>query len=101
MPDAVVMLVGTHCDQCKDLDEMMEKKNDIDEKVKAMLANRRMVLNHRKQNLEESTNPCLYMDQMDELECLLDYSLKVLIWIYTYIIVIVIFIYYVIIAFGF
>ncbi|XP_047435872.1 malignant fibrous histiocytoma-amplified sequence 1 homolog isoform X2 [Mugil cephalus] len=78
VPDAVVMLVGTHCDQCRDLDEVMEKKSDIEGKVKTMLANRRMVLNHRRANLEESTNPSLYMDQMDELECLLDYSLKVL-----------------------
>jgi len=55
----------------------MEKKKDIEEKVKTMLENRRMVLIQQKKNLEESKNPALYMDQLDELDCLLDYNLKV------------------------
>ncbi|XP_030582237.1 malignant fibrous histiocytoma-amplified sequence 1 [Archocentrus centrarchus] len=78
VPDAVVMLVGTHCDQCRDLDEVMEKKKDIEEKVNTMLANRKIVLKYQKKNLEENADPCLYMDQVDELDCLLDYNLKVL-----------------------
>ncbi|KAM4593563.1 malignant fibrous histiocytoma-amplified sequence 1 isoform 3-T3 [Odontesthes bonariensis] len=78
VPDSLVLLVGTHCDQCRDLDEVMEKKKDIEEKVKTMLENRRMVLIQQKRNLEESKNPSLFMDQMDELDCLLDNNLKVL-----------------------
>ncbi|XP_039460589.1 malignant fibrous histiocytoma-amplified sequence 1 homolog isoform X3 [Oreochromis aureus] len=78
VPDAVVMLVGTHCDQCRDLEEVMEKKKDIDEKVNIMLANRKMVLKYQKKNLEENTDTFLYMDQVDEIDSLLDYNLKVL-----------------------
>ncbi|XP_061565123.1 malignant fibrous histiocytoma-amplified sequence 1 homolog isoform X2 [Cololabis saira] len=78
VPDAAVMLVGTHCDQCRDQDEVMEKKKDIDQKVNSMLENRRMVLEQQKKNLEENKDPSLYMDQVDELDCLLDYNLKVL-----------------------
>lgn len=79
MPDSVVLLVGTHCDQCRDQEEVMEKKSDIDEKVKAMLANRRMVLQHQKKNLEENKDVFMFVDQLDELDCLLEYNLKVLI----------------------
>lgn len=78
MPNAVVMLVGTHCDQCRDLEEVMEKKKDIDEKVNIMLVNRKMVLKYQKKNLEENTDPFLYMDQVDEIDSLLDYNLKVM-----------------------
>ncbi|XP_041839153.1 malignant fibrous histiocytoma-amplified sequence 1 isoform X2 [Melanotaenia boesemani] len=78
VPDALVMLVGTHCDQCRDLDEVMAKKTYIEEKVKSMLEYRRMVLKQQKKNLEDNKDSSLYMDQMDELDCLLDYSLKVL-----------------------
>ncbi|CAJ1049606.1 malignant fibrous histiocytoma-amplified sequence 1 homolog [Xyrichtys novacula] len=78
VPDSVVLLVGTHCDQCKDQKEVMEKKDDIEEKVKTMLANRRAVLQQQKRNLEEDLNPSLFADQLDELDCLLEYNLKVL-----------------------
>ncbi|XP_056232533.1 malignant fibrous histiocytoma-amplified sequence 1 homolog [Seriola aureovittata] len=78
VPDSVVLLVGTHCDQCRDQEEVMEKKTDIEEKVKTMLENRRMVLKHQKKNLEENTDPSLFADQVDELDCLLEYNLKVL-----------------------
>ncbi|XP_071345529.1 malignant fibrous histiocytoma-amplified sequence 1 homolog isoform X2 [Trachinotus anak] len=78
VPDSVVLLVGTHCDQCRDQEEVMEKKTDIEEKVKTMLANRTMVLKHQKRNLEENTDPSLFTDQVDDLDCLLEYNLKVL-----------------------
>ncbi|XP_042270339.1 malignant fibrous histiocytoma-amplified sequence 1 homolog [Thunnus maccoyii] len=78
VPDSVVLLVGTHCDQCRDQEEVMEKKKDIEEKVKNMLANRRIVLKYQKKNLEENTDSSLFADQMDELDCLLGYNLKVL-----------------------
>ncbi|XP_051235438.1 malignant fibrous histiocytoma-amplified sequence 1 homolog [Dicentrarchus labrax] len=78
VPDSVVLLVGTHCDQCRDQEEVMEKKKDIEEKVKTMLANRRMVLKQQKKNLEENTDLSLFTDQLDELDCLLEYNLKVL-----------------------
>ncbi|TKS69512.1 Malignant fibrous histiocytoma-amplified sequence 1 -like protein [Collichthys lucidus] len=78
VPNSVVLLVGTHCDQCIDQEEVMEKKKDIEEKVKAMLAHRRMVLKQQRNNLEENMDPSLFMDQVDELDCLLEYNLKVL-----------------------
>ncbi|KAM7015168.1 malignant fibrous histiocytoma-amplified sequence 1 [Tautogolabrus adspersus] len=78
VPDSVVLLVGTHCDQCTDQEEVMEKKTDIEEKVKTMLANRRTVLKQQKRNLEENANPSLFTDQLEELDCLLEYNLKVL-----------------------
>ncbi|XP_070817242.1 malignant fibrous histiocytoma-amplified sequence 1 homolog [Chaetodon trifascialis] len=78
VPDSVVLLVGTHCDQCRDQEEVMEKKRDIEEKVKTMLANRRMILQHQKKNLEENKDLFLFTDQLDELDSLLEYNLKVL-----------------------
>lgn len=77
VPDSVVLLVGTHCDQCRDQEEVMEKKKDIEEKVRIMLANRKMVLKHQKKNLEENMDASLFTDQLDELDCLLEYNLKV------------------------
>lgn len=79
VPNSVVLLVGTHCDQCIDQEEVMEKKKDIEEKVKAMLAHRRMVLKQQRHNLEENMDLSLFIDQADELDCLLEYNLKVLI----------------------
>ncbi len=55
----------------------MEKKKNIEERVKTMLAKRRTVLKHQKKNLEENMDPALFMDQLDELDCLLEYNLKV------------------------
>ncbi|XP_059202351.1 malignant fibrous histiocytoma-amplified sequence 1 homolog [Centropristis striata] len=78
VPDSVVLLVGTHCDQCRDQEEVMEKKKDIEEKVRVMLANRKTVLKHQKKNLEENMDVSLFMDQLDELDCLLESNLKVL-----------------------
>lgn len=76
----MVLLVGTHCDQCKDQQEVMEKKEDIGMKVKSMLENRKEVLKQQKRNLEENLNPSLFADQLDELDCLLEYNLKVQNW---------------------
>ncbi|XP_074478787.1 malignant fibrous histiocytoma-amplified sequence 1 [Sebastes fasciatus] len=78
VPDSVVLLVGTHCDQCRDQEEVMEKKEDIEEKVEIMLAKRKTVLKHLKKNLEENMDVSLFTDQLDELDCLLEYNLKVL-----------------------
>lgn len=78
VPDSVVLLVGTHCDQCRDQEEVMEKKKDIEEKVRIMLANRKKVLKQQKKNLEENMDASLFTDQLDELDCLLEYNLKVL-----------------------
>ncbi|XP_074523030.1 malignant fibrous histiocytoma-amplified sequence 1 [Halichoeres trimaculatus] len=78
VPDSVVLLVGTHCDQCKDQQEVMEKKEDITAKVKGMLENRKEVIKQQKRNLEDTLNPSLFADQLDELDCLLEYNLKVL-----------------------
>ena len=79
MPDSVVLLVGTHFDQCRNEEEVLQKKKDIEEKVKIMLANRKMVLKHQKKNLEENMDASLFADQLDELDCLLEYNFKVLI----------------------
>ncbi|XP_071392694.1 malignant fibrous histiocytoma-amplified sequence 1 homolog [Centroberyx affinis] len=78
VPDSVVLLVGTHCDQCQDEGEVMEKKKDIDEKVKNMLANRKTVLKQQKKNLKENKDPSLFSDQLNELDCLLEYNLQIL-----------------------
>ncbi|XP_053178653.1 malignant fibrous histiocytoma-amplified sequence 1 [Scomber japonicus] len=81
VPDSVVLLVGTHCDQCRDQEEVMEKKRHIEEKVNTMLANRRIVLKYQKKNLEEMEehiDSSVFTDQLDELDCLLEYNLKVL-----------------------
>ncbi|KAM4602463.1 malignant fibrous histiocytoma-amplified sequence 1 [Polymixia lowei] len=78
VPDSLVLLVGTHCDQCRDQEEVMEKKRDIDEKVKNMLAIRKRVLKQQRKNLDEGHDPSLFHDQLDELERLLEYNLRVL-----------------------
>lgn len=72
----MILLVGTHCDQCRDEEEVIEKKKDIDERVTNMLENRKKVFKQLKKNLEDN-DPSLFSDQMNELDCLLEYTLQV------------------------
>lgn len=78
VPDSVVLLVGTHCDQCRDEEEVLEKKRDIESKVKDMQSKKKEALELKKKYLEDSKDPSAFSDQMEELANLLDNNLLVL-----------------------
>ncbi|KAM6980609.1 malignant fibrous histiocytoma-amplified sequence 1 [Aplochiton taeniatus] len=78
VPNSVVLLVGTHCDQCRDEEEIMEKKRDIESKVKHMQSEKKEALELKKKYLEDSDDSSVFSDQMEELTNLLDYNLLVL-----------------------
>ncbi|KAK7170134.1 hypothetical protein R3I94_000389 [Phoxinus phoxinus] len=77
IPDSVVLLVGTHVDQCTET-EVNEKKKHIEERVKKMLENHTVTLELRRKNLQDGDNPSLNYDQIDQIERLTEYKLKVL-----------------------
>ncbi|XP_019899679.1 malignant fibrous histiocytoma-amplified sequence 1 homolog isoform X2 [Esox lucius] len=78
VPASVVLLVGTHCDQCRDQEEVRDKKKHIEEKVRVMLEERKMVLQLQKNNLKDKTDQSLFSKQMSELDRLMEYNLQVL-----------------------
>ncbi|XP_041917847.1 malignant fibrous histiocytoma-amplified sequence 1 homolog isoform X1 [Alosa sapidissima] len=75
VPDSVVLPVGTHVDQCLDIDR---KKKHINSKLQSMLTDRTETLQQLKKKLQESDDPSLYSDQMNDLSRLTHYKLKVL-----------------------
>ncbi|KAK6288414.1 hypothetical protein J4Q44_G00388860 [Coregonus suidteri] len=78
VPASVVLLVGTHCDQCQDQDEVREKKRHIEENVRVMLEERKEVLQLQQKNLKDNADPSLFSEQMSELDRLMEYHLQVL-----------------------
>ncbi|KAI4896254.1 hypothetical protein NFI96_031502 [Prochilodus magdalenae] len=78
VPNSVVLLVGTHTDQCKDAIEVLERKNDIQEKVTQMLSERKESLEQQRKNLEGLEDHSLFSDQMSDIERLTEYKLTVL-----------------------
>ncbi|XP_050969628.1 malignant fibrous histiocytoma-amplified sequence 1 homolog [Labeo rohita] len=78
IPDSVVLLVGTHVDQCKNENEVTEKKKHIEEQVKEMLDTHTTNLNQQRKNFQEMENSSSYRDQINQIERLTEYKLKVL-----------------------
>ncbi len=83
IPESVVLLVGTHVDKCTDDTEVKEKKNHIEEQVKEMLDKHTANLKHRRKYLENMEEQSLYCDQINQIERLTEYKLKV-IWFCNY-----------------
>lgn len=77
IPDSVVLLVGTHVDQCTET-EVKEKKKHIEERVNEMLEKHTDTLELRRKNLQDGDNPSLNYDQIDQIERLTEYKLKVI-----------------------
>lgn len=84
VPNSVVLPVGTHVDCCQK-QEVEEKKSNIMAKIAAMLAERKSNLTHFINNLEDSEEPEVYVDQWERLKemesCTLTVGLRLL-WIY-------------------
>lgn len=78
VPDSVVLLVGTHVDQCKDETEVNEKKKHIKDEVDKMVEMHQANLNHRRNNLQRDDDPNLNCDQIKQIERLAEYKLKVI-----------------------
>lgn len=78
IPDSVVLLVGTHVDQCKNENEVTEKKKHIEEQVKEMLDTHTTNLNQQRKNFQEMENSSSYRDQINQIERLTEYKLKVI-----------------------
>ncbi|XP_072527671.1 malignant fibrous histiocytoma-amplified sequence 1 isoform X2 [Salminus brasiliensis] len=78
VPNSVVLLVGTHVDQCEVELEMLKKKADIEEKVRQMLSERKESLDRQRKTLEELEDISLFSEQMSDIQRLTEYKLKVL-----------------------
>ncbi|XP_066510729.1 malignant fibrous histiocytoma-amplified sequence 1-like [Hoplias malabaricus] len=78
VPNSVVLLVGTHTDQCTDVMEAIGKKYDIEKRVEQMLSETKESLEQQRKNLEELEDLSLFSEQMSEIERLTEYKLKVL-----------------------
>ncbi|KAL1271040.1 hypothetical protein QQF64_030056 [Cirrhinus molitorella] len=77
IPDSVVLLVGTHVDQCTNENEVKEKKIHIEEQVKEMLETHTTNLEQQKKNFQEMEDSSSYCDQINQIERLTEYKLKV------------------------
>lgn len=78
IPDSVVLLVGTHVDQCQDENEVKEKKEHIEDQVKEMLDTHTVNLEQRRKNLQEVDDPSSNSEQINQIERLTEYKLKVI-----------------------
>lgn len=77
IPDSVVLLVGTHVDECKDENDVNEKKKHIADQVKEMLETHTTNLEQRMKNFLDKEDSSLYYDQINQIERLTEYKLKV------------------------
>lgn len=77
VPDSVVLPVGTHIDQCPDQADIESKKKHINSKLQETLNYRRDTLQQLKEKLDVSDDPSLYSDQMNDLNRVAHYNLKV------------------------
>ncbi|KAI1890192.1 hypothetical protein AGOR_G00171150 [Albula goreensis] len=79
VPDSVVLLVGTHTDECSGEAEVQRKKVDIERKVRQMLEERKANLERRKHTIEEDLEDSKQVfHQLKDLKQLTQYNLKVL-----------------------
>lgn len=77
VPNAVVLLLGTHVDCCSDEKDVQDKKSDIEERVNQMLLDRKDSLEQQRMNLEDLKNPSLVSEQICAIERLEEYKLQV------------------------
>ncbi|KAJ8271422.1 hypothetical protein COCON_G00102810 [Conger conger] len=79
VPDAVVLVVGTHSDECRDEVDVQEKKEDIDRKIRGMLEERKANLERWKKNLEEDQKDTAeFSNQLRYLRQCTEHKLQVL-----------------------
>ncbi|XP_017314211.1 malignant fibrous histiocytoma-amplified sequence 1 isoform X1 [Ictalurus punctatus] len=78
VPNAVVLLLGTHVDCCSDKMEVQDKKKDLEERVNQMLLEQKESLEQQRRNLEELEDPSLVCEQMSVIERLEENKLQVL-----------------------
>ncbi|XP_059390596.1 malignant fibrous histiocytoma-amplified sequence 1 [Carassius carassius] len=78
IPDSVVLLVGTHVDQCTDENDVKEKKKHIRDQVNEMVKTHIANLEQHKKNFQDKEDSSLYYDQINQIERLIEYKLKVL-----------------------
>lgn len=77
VPNAVVLLLGTHVDCCFHKKEVDEKKRNIEERVQQMLLERKESLEQQRKNLEKLEDPLLVSEQISVIEQLEKYKLQV------------------------
>ncbi|KAJ8247274.1 hypothetical protein GJAV_G00244430 [Gymnothorax javanicus] len=79
VPDAVVLVVGTHCDECRDDGDVQEKKRDIERKIGDMLEDRKAILEGWKKNLEEDQEESAqFSNQLRFLQLCTEHNITVL-----------------------
>lgn len=77
VPNAVVLLLGTHVDCCSNGMEVQEKTADIEERVQQMLVERKDSLELQRMNLEKLEDPSLVSEQISVIDQLENYKLQV------------------------
>ncbi|NXJ12352.1 MFHA1 protein, partial [Odontophorus gujanensis] len=77
VPNSVVLPVGTHTDCCPK-QEVEEKRSNIMAKITAMLVERKSNLTHFINNLEDSEEPEVYVDQWEKLKEMENCTLTIL-----------------------
>ncbi|XP_035274390.1 malignant fibrous histiocytoma-amplified sequence 1-like [Anguilla anguilla] len=79
VPNAVVLVVGTHSDECRGVEDVQEKKEDIDKKIRDMLQERKANLERSKSNFEEDQNKTAQSsDQLRKFQHCAEHNIKVL-----------------------
>lgn len=81
VPNAVVLLLGTHVDCCCNDTEVQDKKTDIEERIKQMLLERKDGLEQQKKNLEDFEDRSMVFSQIQVIERLEDYNLQVNVYV--------------------
>ncbi|XP_028811676.1 malignant fibrous histiocytoma-amplified sequence 1 isoform X2 [Denticeps clupeoides] len=67
VPESVLLIVGTHIDQCPDEADVNKKKRDIEQKLEHLLTEKMENLKMLKRKLEDSKDPSLFLEQVLEL----------------------------------
>lgn len=87
VPDSVLLLVGTHADQCKDAEERRKKKEDIEKKTQDLLEERMSNLDQQISNIIDKSQQDEFSEHLTQLHQLKGYTLKVLCNLHSYMII--------------
>uniref|UniRef100_A0A3B3R3U9 Si:ch211-210p4.6 n=2 Tax=Paramormyrops kingsleyae TaxID=1676925 RepID=A0A3B3R3U9_9TELE len=77
VPDSVLLLVGTHADQCKDAEERRKKKEDIEKKINDLLEERMSNLDQQISHIIDKSQQDEFSEHLTQLHQLKCYTLKV------------------------
>ncbi|XP_048861121.1 malignant fibrous histiocytoma-amplified sequence 1 isoform X2 [Brienomyrus brachyistius] len=77
VPDSVLLLVGTHADQCEDAEQRRKKKEDIEKKTHDLLEERTSNLDQQISHIIDKSQHDEFSEHLTQLHQLKGYTLKV------------------------